>query len=60
VLGEGGGNRSLANVLPNARYLTIKAQTHVLKPKAHAPILLEFFNDQIGGSRENRMGSVQW
>jgi pimeloyl-ACP methyl ester carboxylesterase len=39
------GNRSLANVLPNARYLTIKGQTHVLKPKAHAPILVEFFND---------------
>ena len=39
------GNRSLASVLPNARYLTIEAQTHVLRPKAHAPILVEFFKD---------------
>jgi pimeloyl-ACP methyl ester carboxylesterase len=39
------GNQSLASVLPNARYLTIEAQTHVLRPKAHAPILVEFFKD---------------
>jgi pimeloyl-ACP methyl ester carboxylesterase len=39
------GNRSLASVLPNARYRTIEGQTHVLKPKAHAPILVEFFKD---------------
>jgi len=37
------GNRSLASVLPNARYRTLEGQTHMLKPKAHAPILVEFF-----------------
>jgi pimeloyl-ACP methyl ester carboxylesterase len=39
------GNRSLASVLPNARYQTLQGQTHMLKPKAHAPILVEFFKD---------------
>ena len=38
------GNRSLASILPNARYQTLEGQTHMLKPKAHAPILVEFFN----------------
>ena len=38
-------NRSLASVLPNARYQTLQGQTHMLKPKAHAPILVEFFRD---------------
>ena len=39
------GNRSLASALPNGRYQTLEGQTHMLKPKAHAPILLEFFKD---------------
>jgi hypothetical protein len=39
------GNRSLASVLPNARYQAIEGQTHTLKPKAYAPILAAFFND---------------
>jgi len=38
-------NRSLARVLPNAQYRTLKGQTHMLKPKAHAPMLVEFFKD---------------
>jgi pimeloyl-ACP methyl ester carboxylesterase len=38
-------NGSLASVLPNARYQTLQGQTHMLKPKAHAPILVEFFKD---------------
>jgi pimeloyl-ACP methyl ester carboxylesterase len=38
------GNQSVASVLPNARYQTLEGQTHMLKPKAHAPILVEFFN----------------
>jgi pimeloyl-ACP methyl ester carboxylesterase len=38
-------NRSLASVLPSARYQTLQGQTHMLKPKAHAPILVEFFKD---------------
>jgi len=37
--------RSLASVLPNAQYRTLKGQTHILKPKAHAPMLVEFFKD---------------
>jgi pimeloyl-ACP methyl ester carboxylesterase len=37
------GNRSLASALPNARYRTLEGQTHMLKPAAHAPILVEFF-----------------
>ncbi len=36
-------NRSLASVLPNAQYRTLEGQTHTLKPKAHAPSLVEFF-----------------
>jgi pimeloyl-ACP methyl ester carboxylesterase len=38
-------NQSLARVLPNARYRTLQGQTHKLRPKAHAPILVEFFRD---------------
>src|SRR5216684_5005266 len=38
-------NRSLASVLPNAQYRTLGGQTHMLKPKAHAPMLVEFFKD---------------
>jgi len=38
-------NRSLASVLPNAQHRTVKGQTHMLKPKAHAPMLVEFFKD---------------
>jgi pimeloyl-ACP methyl ester carboxylesterase len=37
------GNRALALALPNARYRTLDGQTHVLKPKAHAPTLVKFF-----------------
>lgn len=36
-------NRSLANVLPNAQYRTLEGQTHVVKGKAHVPVLVEFF-----------------
>jgi pimeloyl-ACP methyl ester carboxylesterase len=38
-------NRSLASILPNAQYRTLKGQTHMLKPKTHAPMLVEFFKD---------------
>jgi pimeloyl-ACP methyl ester carboxylesterase len=38
------GNHALALVLPNARYRTLDGQTHLLKPAAHAPTLVEFFN----------------
>jgi pimeloyl-ACP methyl ester carboxylesterase len=35
--------RSLAGVLPDARYRTLPGQTHMLKPQAVAPALVEFF-----------------
>src|SRR5882672_5922805 len=38
-------NRSLASILQNAQYRTLEGQTHMLKPKAHAPMLVEFFKD---------------
>jgi pimeloyl-ACP methyl ester carboxylesterase len=45
------GNRSLADILPNATYRTLEGQTHMLKAKTHAPVLLEFFGDgkAVGG-----------
>lgn len=36
-------NAALANVLPNAEYRTLEGQTHMLKPKTHAPVLTKFF-----------------
>jgi pimeloyl-ACP methyl ester carboxylesterase len=36
--------RSLAEVLPRATYRTLEGQTHLIKPKAHVPPLVEFFN----------------
>jgi pimeloyl-ACP methyl ester carboxylesterase len=36
-------NRSLANVVPNAKHRTLEGQTHVVKAEAHAPTLVEFF-----------------
>lgn len=37
------GMRSLADILPNARYRTLDGQTHMLKPQALTPALIEFF-----------------
>jgi pimeloyl-ACP methyl ester carboxylesterase len=37
------GSQSLASVLPNAQYRRLEGQTHMLKPKVHAPLLVEFF-----------------
>jgi pimeloyl-ACP methyl ester carboxylesterase len=36
-------NRSLANSLPNGQFRTLEGQTHIVKAKAHAPVLTEFF-----------------
>jgi pimeloyl-ACP methyl ester carboxylesterase len=36
-------NRSLANVLPNAKHCTLEGQTHMVKAEALAPTLVEFF-----------------
>jgi pimeloyl-ACP methyl ester carboxylesterase len=38
------GMRALAGVLPNATYRTLEGQTHMLKPQAITPVLVEFFN----------------
>jgi pimeloyl-ACP methyl ester carboxylesterase len=35
--------RELADVLPNANYHTLEGQTHIVKAKALAPVLVEFF-----------------
>jgi hypothetical protein len=42
------GNRALANVLPKATYRTLAGQNHAVKPKAHAPVLVEFFTQRQG------------
>ena len=36
------GNRALSAALPDARYRALEGQSHVLKPKLHAPVLVEF------------------
>lgn len=47
------GNRALAQTLPNARYRTLDRQGHMLKPRAHVAMLLDFFQP----SRLSRPGS---
>lgn len=37
------GTEALARVLPNAQYRTLPGQTHMLKPEALAPALVEFY-----------------
>lgn len=37
--------RALADVLPKARHSTLEGQTHIVKPQALAPVLVEFFED---------------
>jgi pimeloyl-ACP methyl ester carboxylesterase len=37
--------RALAGIVPNATYRTIAGQTHMVKPKALAPPLMEFFRN---------------
>lgn len=37
------GTQALADVLPNARFETLEGQNHMVKPKALAPMLAEFF-----------------
>ena len=37
------GNKALADALPNARYLTLAGQNHMVKPAAHVPVLVDFF-----------------
>jgi pimeloyl-ACP methyl ester carboxylesterase len=40
--------RALAGVLPDARERTLEGQTHLVKPAALAPALVEFFGDSAG------------
>jgi pimeloyl-ACP methyl ester carboxylesterase len=35
----------LPHVLPNAEHRTLEGQTHIVKPEALAPVLIEFFED---------------
>jgi pimeloyl-ACP methyl ester carboxylesterase len=35
--------KSLADVLPNAKYRTLDGQTHIIKARAHVAPLVEFF-----------------
>ncbi len=37
------GMQALAQALPNAQFQALEGQTHVVKPKVHAPLLEEFF-----------------
>jgi pimeloyl-ACP methyl ester carboxylesterase len=37
--------RALAGIVPNATYRTLDGQTHMVKPKALAPPLIEFFRN---------------
>ncbi len=46
--------RSLASVLPNAHYRTLERQTHNVKPKALAPVLVEFFKTETNDSERRR------
>jgi len=40
------GMRALADILPNAKYRTLEGQTHMVKAKAQAPVLVEFFKGE--------------
>ncbi|MEA2409851.1 MAG: hypothetical protein QOC77_412 [Thermoleophilaceae bacterium] len=48
------GMRALADVLPNARLRTLEGQTHLVKPKALAPILVDFFGAETEAPRMYR------
>jgi len=43
------GMRALADVLPNAQLRVLEGQTHMVKAKALAPLLVEFFRDGGAG-----------
>ncbi|MPZ25538.1 MAG: alpha/beta fold hydrolase [Micromonosporaceae bacterium] len=45
------GMRALAEVLPDARHRSLAGQTHLLKPEAVAPVLVEFFGSDVGADR---------
>lgn len=41
------GMRATADVLPNAEFRVLEGQTHLVKPKALAPVLTEFFTPKM-------------
>jgi hypothetical protein len=47
------GTQALADVLPSAQHSVLDGQTHMVKPKALAPLLVEFFTSGDGASAEN-------
>jgi pimeloyl-ACP methyl ester carboxylesterase len=49
------GMVALAESLPNARYQTLEGQTHLVKAKALAPVLSEFYS---GATREDRRQTI--
>jgi pimeloyl-ACP methyl ester carboxylesterase len=47
------GGRQLAHVLPNAEQRVLDGQNHMVKPKALAPLLIEFFESGPADARQN-------
>nr|WP_238992498.1 alpha/beta hydrolase [Jiangella ureilytica] len=41
------GVRATASVLPNAKYFVLEGEMHIVKPKALAPVLTEFFANEM-------------
>jgi pimeloyl-ACP methyl ester carboxylesterase len=41
------GMRATSDVLPNAKHFVLEGQMHIVKPKALAPVLTEFFVDEL-------------
>jgi len=46
--------QALAGALPGASHLTLDGQTHIVKPKSHAPVLAGFFT----GARDGQTTST--
>jgi len=44
--------RALADVLPNAGHRTLDGQSHIVSPKALAPVVTEFFTSDATGDKE--------
>lgn len=44
--------QAVAKVLPNVEHLTLKGQSHMVKPEVLAPVLVQFFNAPAAGQAE--------
>jgi|SRR6476619_2544577 hypothetical protein len=53
------GNRALSLALPNALYRSLEGQTHMLKPKAHAPTLIASLRVENHADRAGLRGLVR-